>query len=186
MTPAVASLVASSGASSVAINNTFQLAPWADMLYAADAAWWTVHAQTALKFAGLKVTAHDSVPYAAVLALRNTGKEGFDPDPSAVRTGGNGGTTGVHIAAHGGAARILLCGFDMHGEGEHWHGRHPAPLRSTGEHTFRKWIRLFGLLAAELKARDIEVLNCTPGSALKCFPFMDLEKALAPRPLPAA
>lgn len=148
------------------------------MLYAADAAWWTVHAQTALRFAGLKVTAHDSVPYRQVMELRNTGKEGFDPDPAAVRTGGNGGATAVHIAAHGGAARILLCGFDMRGAGRHWHGEHPAPLRSTSEHTFRKWIERFELLAAELKSRGIEVINCTPGSALQCCPFMDLEEAL--------
>lgn len=184
MTPAVAALVQRSNASSLAINNTWELAPWADVLYAADATWWTVHAQTALKFAGIKVTAHESVPYRQVMELRNTGKEGFDPDPSAVRTGGNGGYTGVHIAAHGGAARILLCGFDM--RGTHWHGPHPKPLRSTGAHTFRKWIRRFETLAPELKARGIEVLNCTPGSALKCFPFMDLEEALAPRALPAA
>lgn len=178
MTQGVASLVASSGASSVVINNTFQLAPWADMLYGADSDWWTYHAQTALKFAGLKVTAHASVPFRQVMELRTTGKEGFDPDPSAVRTGGNGGATAVHIAAHAGAARILLCGFDMRGAGQHWHGEHPAPLRSTAEHTYRNWIRRFGVLAAELKTRGIEVINCTPGSALRCCPFMELGEAL--------
>lgn len=188
MTPAVAASVRKSGACSVVINNTFQLAPWADMLYAADSAWWAHHAQTALRFAGLKVTAHDAVPYRQVLSLRNADrgqdKSGYEPDPSAVRTNGNGGATGVHIAAHAGAARILLCGFNMHGDGEHWHGRHPAPLRSTGEHTYRKWVRWFAHLASDLQARGIELLNCTPGGALTCCPYVELEEALAPRPVP--
>ena len=33
--------------------------------------------------------------------------------------------------------------------------------------------------AADLKAEGVEVINCTPGSALTCFPMGDLEQELA-------
>lgn len=180
MTAAVAAAVRAAGAPAVVTNDTFELAPWADMLVANDAAWWVNRAQDALKFPGLKVSANDNCRFPQVLGLRSTGSEGFDPDPGCVRTGGNSGQTAAHIVAQGGARCVLLCGFDMRPTG-HWHGPHPQPLRNTTPPTYSKWIRRFGTFAVEMQKRGIEVLNCTPGSALKCFPFVLLEDALAAR-----
>jgi hypothetical protein len=174
MTPHVAAAVRS--VPTIVINDTFRLAPWAALLYAADAAWWQAN-PAALAFAGLKVTV-DSVP--GVESLRNTGSAGFDPDPGCIRTGSNSGYQGVHIAAQAGAARILLCGFDMSAaRGAHWFGAHPAGLVNTEPHTYERFIRKFGELKVALDALGIEVVNCTPGSALKCFPMMELADALA-------
>jgi hypothetical protein len=39
----------------VAINTSFQLVPWADMLYACDGKWWD-HYKGVLEFTGLTVT----------------------------------------------------------------------------------------------------------------------------------
>jgi len=36
--------------------------------------------------------------------------------------------------------------------------------------------------AAALLPTDRQIINCTPGSALDCFPFMDLEEALCLSP----
>lgn len=166
----------------IVINNTHELARWADMLYAADATWWQqYHAKTA-GFLGFKVAAEET-PFTDVLRVVPSGKEGFDPDPGAIRTGGNGGYAAIHIAAHAGCRRILLCGFDMHGK--HWHPRHEYPLRDAGQGIFKRWIARFETLAPELAKRGIEVLNCTPESALSCFPMAKLEDAIAPRAVAA-
>lgn len=157
----------------VAVNDAFELAPAADVVYAADCAWWLHHAQRALKAPGIKVTASDSTPFQAVKVLRNTGVEGFDPDPSCLRTGGNGGYQAIHLAIHAGAARILLLGFDM--RGSHFFGRHPAPLRNTDPGSFVTWAGRFGAL----NDRGAEIVNCTPGSALRAFPVADLEAEIA-------
>lgn len=171
------------GVQAIAINETWRLAPWATMLYAADPEWWTFHGNRALReFRGLKVSC---MPVNGVLQLRNSGTEGFDPDPSAVRTGGNSGYQALHIAAHAGAARVLLCGFDMRGGADHWHGRHPHPLKQTDDEQFARWIRRFGTLAPVLAKRGVDVVNCTPGSALQCFRMGVLEDELA-RTEPAA
>jgi len=156
----------------VVTNNVFHLAPWADMLYAADAGWWRYHAQEALKFKGLKVTAQSSVEFPAVMCLRNTGTCGFDADPRCIRTGGNSGYQAIHVAMQAGAERILLFGFDM--RGGHYHGPHPEPLRNTTEDTFSRWRERFKTLKVCADSRGIEILNCTPGSALECFPPGDL------------
>jgi len=159
----------------IVINNTFLLAPWADLLYAADANWWDVyHSQTAT-FGGLKVTCSE-VRFADVLRLRSTGREGFDADPSCLRNGGNSGYQAIHLAAHLGCHRILLCGFDM--RGGHWHERHEVPLREHGEAIYARWIARFATLAPALEERGIEVVNCTPGSALRQWPYQPLEEAL--------
>jgi hypothetical protein len=163
----------------IAINTTFRLAPWADMLYAADSYWWAKHAKETADFAGMKVTSSpDGSTIRGLLTLRNTGKAGFDPHPANVRSGGNSGYQAIHVAVHAHAARILLCGFDQ--RGGHWHGRHPEPLRNAGEGIYDRWARHFAELATELLSRRIEVWNCTPGSALKCWPAVALEDAIEP------
>lgn len=171
----------------IAVNNTILLAPWASMLYAADAEWWQRHPNMSVRaaitcFQGLRVGATiDPVPNVLRLrisyAAKGDASAGFEPNPEAIRTGGNSGYQAVHVAAHAGAARILLCGFDM--GGAHWHAEHEVPLRTTIPETYPRWIGRFATLAHELAARGVEVINCTPGSALGCFPFMDLEDALA-------
>jgi predicted peroxiredoxin len=157
----------------ICINTTFKLAPWADMLYAADADWWKhKNNAAAQKFEGLKVTAME-VPYPDVLQLNPTGHDGFDPNPANIRKGHNSGYQAVHIAAHAGCTRILLCGFDM--RGGHWHGDHPQGLRNHHQDVFAVWIKAFDKLGDELEQRGIEVVNCTPGSALKRFRCADLK-----------
>ena len=157
----------------VVVNNTYELAPWADVLYAADEVWWQ-HNPGAMQFCGLKVSV-GAVP--GVLHIKTTGMKGFDPNPAHVRLGGNSAYQAVHIAMHTGAKRILLCGIDM--GGGHWHPEHSAPLRATPTWAYERWITLFDGLAKAAKDVDVEILNCSPISALKCFEFMRLEDAIA-------
>lgn len=173
MSAAVADEVRRAGVPTIVVNNTFRLAPWAQMLYAADSEWWA-YTRDARAFAGLKVSIDSGVRINGVHQLRLTGMTGFDPDPSALRTGGNSGYQAVHVAAHAGAARILLCGFDM--RGGHWHPDHAQPLRTTLLETYQSWIQRFETLAALCPA---QIVNCTPDSALRCVPYQPLEEALA-------
>lgn len=162
----------------IAINSTYKLASDADVIYASDSMWWQCNPE-AVKCPGIKVTVEavrgipPNVPD-AVRVLRNTGREGFDPNPGCVRTLLNSGGVGIQIAAHARATRILLLGFDMHGG--HWHPQHERPLGNPGAALFARWIGCINGLSRQL---TIEVLNCTPGSALKCFPVVSLDEALS-------
>lgn len=164
MSQAVADKVRADRLPAIVVNTTFRLAPWADLLYGADASWWK-NTAGALQFAGLKFSCE---PVLGILNLRNAGKTGYSDDATCIHTYGNSGAQAIQIAAKGGAARILLHGFDM--RGSHWHGEHPKPLRSTSAGTLDGWVKSMETLAAELAQRSVQVVNCTPGSALKCFP----------------
>lgn len=173
MSRALADRVHAAGLPAIVINDTYRLAPWADMLYAADEAWWQQYPD-ALAFEGLKVSVGQ---VRGVLELSNSGVTGFDPNPANLRTGSNSGYQALHIAVHAGAKRVLLCGFNM--TGRHWFGGHPASLVNTSEHLYDKFRRNFETILPALAERGIEVLNCTFGSALKCFQMRDLDDELA-------
>lgn len=189
MTREVADTVHASGCRTIAVNNqaidtygTPALAPWADILYAADATWWQNNADAVAKFKGRKVTIANQnglisfgVPTDA-LAVEHGGVAGFDERVTHVRTGTNGGYQALHIAIHLGAKRIILCGFDMHAKnGDHWFGDHHWRKGRTSRYDL--FLRYFNETAREFLKRA-EVINCTPGSALKCFPFMNIKEAL--------
>lgn len=185
----VAQLVRESNCKVIAVNdqgipknNKPAMAPWADILYASDATWWYNSKSAASKFAGRKVTIATQgnvTPNTIsddVHIMGHGGVGGFDERLSYLRTGSNSGYAAVHLAIHLGAQRIVLCGFDMHAkDGHHWFGDHHwrGPLLSQYElflHHFRN--------AAKEFSKRADIVNATPGSALKCFPFMDLKEAL--------
>lgn len=141
----------------VAVSDAYKLAPWADALVSNDTSWWRVH-HDALNFRGRKFC-----------GARYTGTERI-PAVAPFLVGINSGLQGMRVAQMLGATRILLLGFDMHGT--HFFGSHPSPLSNTTAAKFRGHIRQFANWSG------CEVINCTPGSALKRFPFSTIEVEL--------
>lgn len=160
------------------------VAPWADILIASDRRWWIENEAQARAFAGLKVTVEppggcERLNWHDVKQLKNGGAVLFDDRRTHLGGGGNSGFHAVHLAAHYGAKKILLCGFDMKGElgKQHHFGEHP--WRFNFRLPFDLFIERFTKSAPEFAKRGIKVINCTPGSALTCFPSMTIEEALA-------
>lgn len=159
----------------VAVNDAYRLAPWADMLYAADGLWWEFHWQRgAGEFRGLRVTAQRQVRYPVTIA-EVSGHRGFDPRPGYIRTGGNSGYQALHVAAQLGARKIVLCGLDM--QGSHFFGPHPKPLNNTGSYAHH--ILQFETLAKPLADLGVDVVNVSPRSALRAFRRGELAAELA-------
>lgn len=175
------------GVRTIAVNNQginlkahVAMAPWADILYAADTKWWEQNLEEALKFKGRKVTIAprqgcSHFIHKDVFVMGNGGTHGFDPRCNFLRSGGNSGYQAVHLAAHLGARLILLFGFDMRPKDgrHHWFGYHAWREGHVGNYPL--FVGRFNGLASELSKKGIEVINCTPGSALKCFPISSLE-----------
>jgi hypothetical protein len=178
----------------IVVNDNYRLAPWADALIASDLRWWHWH-HGAKSFKGLRyatsrhvATAADKHGWREIHILRNAGRDGLELQPDGLRHGMNTGYRAVNLAVHFGAARILLLGYDMQrpehdADGsvltekqrkEHWFGEHPNRSRSEYK-VFRK---SFDTMVQPLKAIGVEVINCTPHSALECFPKQPLQEAL--------
>ncbi|MEO8466244.1 MAG: hypothetical protein ABI640_12945 [Gammaproteobacteria bacterium] len=149
------------GGQAIAVCNAYQLAPWADALVCNDRAWWRLHAE-AMQFRGAK---YCGAAYDGTQTL--PARPRFPP-------GTNSGLQGCRVAEMLGATKVLLLGFDMHGT--HYFGKHPQSLKNTSANGFKRHIWQFSLWNGP------EIVNCTPGSALKRFRFSTLEQELAECP----
>jgi hypothetical protein len=164
----------------IVVNNSYLLAPWADVLYFCDLSWWrqpwkrgetkTHREKVAEMFSGRVISLGTGVN--DVLRLRNSGQRGLETaDPAAIRHGTNSGYQAMNVAYHFGAKRIVLLGYDLHvGGGAHWHEGHwhTKPVEQFARELTRM-VKYFELLVEPLKVAGVEVLNATPGSALKCW-----------------
>lgn len=158
----------------IAVNDAIYPAWWSDWLHSCDSKWWFWHIQRVQHFTGIKTTLDETLPEGfGVGLLKNTGEDGFDPDTGCVRSGSNGGYQAIHIAMHAGASRVLLLGFDM--RVGHYFGDHPDRIKCDHRAVM---IPHFPTLLEPAKARGVEIVNCTPGSALTCFRMGDIEQEL--------
>lgn len=156
--------------------------PWADVLYACDAAWWKFH-KGAQDFSGLRIGAD----------ARAMGKR-YDIKPIKIDTrrdefmvyrfgaigfGGNSGFQAINLAVQFGCAKIVLVGFDMHDRnGLHWHGDHAGSLNNPTGKSLARWRAALDAQADALKRMGVAVLNTSKGSALTAFPKVPLDEAL--------
>ncbi len=121
------------------------------------------------------------VDAAGVHVVRNSGTEGIETDPKkGLRTGRNGGHQALNLAVQLGAGRILLLAYDMKpdaGGRSHWFGEHDG--WETRDSIMDKWARHLDALAPQMADLGVEVVNCTPGSAVTAFPSARLEDVLS-------
>jgi hypothetical protein len=163
----------------IAINNTWERAPWADALYACDAGWWEAYQP---EFKGERWSQHERA--AEFGANRIEGKPGnalsFHPDH--ISHGGNSGFQAINLALHMGAAKIVLLGFDMQATGgkSHWHGDHErARLTNPKWPTFIGWHKAMNRAHDQLDEIGLEHINASRETALESWPRMTIQEALA-------
>jgi hypothetical protein len=169
----------------VAVNDAYKRLPGAAVLYACDAVWWRERAG-AREFAGECWSSigrpgrfrdndktREQQQYGLRLIYGQDGR-GFSVDPECIHYGSNSGFQAVNLALLFGARRIMLLGFDM--QGSHFFGAHKLPLRNT--HSYVNFIRAFDEAAKRLPP-GVEIINASPSSALKCFPRLEYDSALA-------
>ena len=182
----------------IAINRAYVRAPWADWLFACDAGrFWQwcggpgrlyPAEPDAWDFAGLKITVWspslipphvehlrkllDARP--EVRVIRHAGDnrhEGESGDPG-VLYGNNSLYQLLSVIRFTGARRVLLLGADM--LGGHWH----PPWPMGGPNFPRSVVPKFTSLVEPLARAKVEVINCSPGSALEAFPKRELREVL--------
>lgn len=183
----------------IAVNDAYLVAPFADICYFADARWWKWHSDGIAKkwpwasftadevrkafaeFKGQKVTIENTgmmVADPAVFILHNDNDHrgssgGLSERPNGIRTGSNGGYQAMNIATLAGAKRILLLAYDMHYPKGRSHSHNGHPIRMN-EDAYRRYAHNFKSMLPQLQRMGVEVVNCTPGSALSAFPIRPL------------
>jgi hypothetical protein len=169
LTAADCELVQHSDVAVIAVNATFRAAPWADVVYMGDLMAVRTYCDEVTRTSGAQKWTCDQVAKQ---------QYGWNLMPGLMRCG-NSGAQAVHLAAKFGARKVVLLGFDMQlgpaGQ-RHWHEEHPTPCVQRS--LFNEWRKKMGVLAKELAADGVSVINCSRTTALECFPRQTLEDAL--------
>lgn len=180
LTRADCKAVCTAGLPTIAVNDAGlpPMATWAAVHYASDGKWWQQHLE-ALEYDRLKVACNGDA--LGVHVMRTAGKYGFDDRPDVLRTGANSGYQAIHLAAHFGAKRIVLLGYDGAPDGDktHFFGSHRLfGLADPRPENYETWQYAFRTLAPELEKRGVDVVNCSRRTAIDAFRTAALEDVL--------
>lgn len=167
----------------LAVSNAYQLTPWADWLYSCDQRWWDVFAaNVATDFQGecwtqSSVAAERYGLNHVTLSPMAERHKGLSTMPGVINGGYTSGYQAVNLALHFGATRILLVGYDMRPiDGrQHYFGEYQQKNLAVSRN-WDKWAAVYNTIHPP--DYGLEIINCTPGSAIRAFPFMDIDDAM--------
>ncbi len=158
-------------------------APWADILYAADAKWWRAHQP---EFMDLRVSGElvrpvknkdgrfTEVPTRPLKMLARG--EPMPRTPGSVVSGNHSGFQALGLALSLGAVRILLLGYDcgpVAGKKYAHEDRNPAFKTESPHHT---WLPAY----AQVPGRwpKVEIINCSADSVIQVFQKRPLREVI--------
>lgn len=169
----------------IAVNNAYRIASWSEFVWFADMKWWDWHSEellaSRLPIATCcehpKVLKHPSVSKLRLYARDSEHRYGISEKKGFVAFNSSSGASAINLAYHMGARKVVLLGFDMrrvHGE-KNWHSDHKEQKNFS---PFSRHMKAFGPIGQDAKRLGIEIVNCTPNSAIEEFPIISLEEAL--------
>ena len=172
----------------IGVNVAYLLGDWIDFVFFGDKGFLLTHQEALSKFQGLKISCHprtNEMKWVKFLARDKQHPSGITSNPMKVSWNGNSGAAAISVAAHTGARRIILLGFDMklsEGNNQHWHniygrGTH-FDQRRLKKLPFHRHLRGFPPIAKDAKRMGIEIINASPDSAIECFRKVHINELL--------
>lgn len=168
------------GTFAIAVNNTVDLAPWANVAFAADSTWW--ESRDGLPtFAGLRVSfaPFPSARFPNVWLFEQGPITGLCLDGRRLSTGKHSGYSAINYAvAACHATEIILLGYDMQplNGAHHWHAPHEGDRRPA----YTSWLPFYDSLKEPLTAMGVTVFNASRWTAIpeSTFPRVPLREVL--------
>lgn len=150
----------------IAVNQSFEIAPWADWLHFADCAWWEWNSKQVLaEWNGIISTATSDVKkvnHPRLLRYWRDRKH-FSTTPTTLH-GWDSGTQAVNLAYHLGAKKIVLFGIDMQAGKDgatQWHTKHKRQTLTTN---YSKFAASLSQSVLKLETLGVQVVRATePG-----------------------
>lgn len=144
----------------IVTNNTYKIAPFANILYACDGKWWREHFNSVDKNFKGELGTHfpiEGVPRMKSIDFRNSG------------------ANAISLAAHLGCESIFMLGYDCSIKlGYHWHGKHEGKL--TNCQSLKDWPDIFKRVSVQFS--DIMIVNLSRYTELTCFERGEVEEWL--------
>ncbi|WP_434462182.1 hypothetical protein ACMV5L_01780 [Serratia plymuthica] len=152
-------------AKTIAINNSWQMARHAEIIFSGDFPWWEKYYHHVCSSSGELWSSNEEA------ALRFNLKHFYAQGPY------NSGLRAIQLAIHLGAKIIFLLGYDCSiKNGLHWHGAHQQQLSNPTENSIYGWKKQFAALRKNQEA--LTIINCTRTTELECFSRMKLIDAV--------
>jgi len=165
----------------IGVNNAYLLGDWVDVGWFGDKKWLKWHRDPWKKSPCIKVSCNHNMEVlhndSGWIHFMARGKQaGIETNPGVISWNHCSGSSAINLAYHFGATRIILIGFDMHDvDGKkNFHKDH----KDNGNAPYQRFLRCYGEIAKDAKALDIEILNATPDSAIRHFPYFELDKLI--------
>jgi len=175
-------------------NRTYQIVPDLSLFYSVNLSFWTHYWSRGLKeYPAEKWTTNkEAADTFGLNWIAETNKPGLSADSDLIHHGHRSGYSLVSMAHRSGADRIILLGYDCRyaedydgrerdagSTPRHYFGEYPESMQhwpsvcvQGGVHT-----ELVGLYRSIKEQGLIEVINCTPGSAIDCFERIPIDDA---------
>ena len=161
-----------------------------DLLHACNFQFWDLHWPKVKDLPFEKWTTRPGLNYDGLNYIEEIWIDGLSTDPKTISAHHGTGPQLLNLAYHFGFKRLLLVGWDMRFPGKVSDRKYTQKRRYLGEDplTSNHWPKTeangdLGGLIREVETiipedYGIEIINCTPNSALKCFPMMELSDCL--------
>jgi len=164
-------------------NNAFKVAPDIELLYACNMAWW-VHYWDEVKDLPCEkwTTSQEAAKRFGINWIAEKNERGLSESPNLIHHGHGSGYSLVSMAHRHGFNRIYLLGYDLkyapdydgrnHQVGStprHFFGEYPSSMRHWPKQSVHKGVHteLVDLYKSIKEQGLVELVNCTPGSALE-------------------
>lgn len=166
--------------------------PDLELLYGCNLKWWQHYwsSELAAHPAQKWTTNREAADTFGLNWIAEANRLGLSNDPTLVHHGHGSGFTLLNLAYLMGAARIVLLGYSLKYDPaydgrarqagatpRHYFGEYPDALAhwpsvkvQAGIHV--ELLDLYGSVAAQ---GLVEIVNCTPDSALRCFPMVGID-----------
>ena len=175
-----------------ACNDAIRWAPDAALLHACNWQWWDARWPEVKDLPCEKwTTRKESAEKYGINYIAEVNRPGLSQDRNLLHHGHSSGYQLVGMAYRAGAERIVLIGYDMKfapdydgrskqvGSGpRHFFGEYERELQHWPSVKVRAGvhIELLDLYWSVAQQGLVEIINCTPGSALNCFPRVDIRE----------
>lgn len=185
------------------VNNAYQHVSWTDVHLSCNGTWWQWYYPRSKELRNLPCLKYTWYPKLAekfnINYISAIVKDGLSTDPTAVHINHGSGPMCINLALHFGIKRLLLIGHDMKfapdydgkcqkigSKSRHFFDEYPKILQHwpsvkvglSKPGVLDGLIEVYEKMVPQLKTVGMEIINCTPDSALTTFPMSTLEKEL--------
>lgn len=175
----------------VGCNRVYEIVPDLAVLWGTNYAFWAYY-ESARMYPASKWTVNDQARDEFGLNwIAEKNAPGLSTDPEVIHHGHGGGFSQMNLAYLMGAERIVLLGYDLKYAADydgrerkvgssprHFFGEYPPEMQHWPSKRVKAGVHeeLVGLYESVAAQGAIEIVNCTPGSALQCFPQVPIER----------